>query len=146
MTDFSKLSCYFIDDWNIFDLRKLQKTDGDYRFGSYTFNFCQFVETNCDGSEGTTFAKHTFGVGAVDKCQEYTDDTIIPAKVETVNGDDSSLIHVKYLQESDNVCEADSTRNYAWEVEVFCNNDFVDEPKFKMVQSGDDLCTGHLEV
>ena len=40
----AKLSCYLISDWTIFDLRALEKSDGDYTSENLIFNFCQFVE------------------------------------------------------------------------------------------------------
>ena len=39
----AKLSCYLVSDWTIFDLRALEKSDGDYQFGNLTFNFCKFA-------------------------------------------------------------------------------------------------------
>lgn len=40
----AKLSCYLVSDWTIFDLRGLEKADGDYQSGNVTFNFCKFAQ------------------------------------------------------------------------------------------------------
>lgn len=42
--EMSKISCYIIDDWTIFDLRDLENSEHDYQSGDLTFNFCRYTE------------------------------------------------------------------------------------------------------
>lgn len=42
--EMSKISCYIIDDWTIFDLRDLENSDHDYKSGDLTFNFCRYTD------------------------------------------------------------------------------------------------------
>lgn len=41
--EMSKISCYIIDDWTIFDLRDLENSEKDYNYGDLTFNFCRYT-------------------------------------------------------------------------------------------------------
>lgn len=94
----------------------------------------------CDGEK--TYAKFTQQDGT---CINLTMDSKRPSEVKTITDKETRVQHVRYTQNSTNVCIADETRTYAWTVEVMCKNTTT-TPEVLSLDKTTDLCNPKIVI
>jgi len=115
--EMAKISCYIIDDWTIFDLRKLESTT-DYTVDNLTFNFCTYVHWP-QGQlirEANTFA-YLYNTTS-NFALPITNGAFLPQSIDTLH-DEYDNRWVSFTQESSMACE--DGVNYSFTAEVLCD-------------------------